>query len=64
MGTTRTSRGGGNLDSIAPLDPPAGADRPSSTSGNNENPTTVVTITWYAVLDAMDDANANNGDQP
>ncbi len=63
MGTTRTTRGG-NLDSIAPLEPPAGAVRPSSTSGNNENPTTVVTITWYAVLDAMDDANANNGDQP
>lgn len=50
------SGGSGSLDSIAPLvRPGAGVTGPS----------TMVTLTWYAVLDPMDSAeNSSNGDEP
>ena len=55
--TSRTptgSGGGSGLDSLAPIIRPA-EDEGAIT------PTTTVTLTWYAVLDPMDD-NAENGD--
>lgn len=56
--TTRTtSSGSGNLDSLAPISPPAPA-------GSGTPASSTVTITWYAVLDSTTNTNENNGDQP
>ncbi len=48
------SGGGAGLDGLAPIIRPVDDDEAMT-------PTTIVTLTWYAVLDPMDD-NAENGD--
>ncbi len=52
--TISGSGGGSGLDSLAPIVRPVEED-------TQAKPKTVVTLTWYAVLDPMDD-NAENGD--
>lgn len=49
--------GSGNLDSLAPITPPVPA-------GAAQAARSIVTITWYTVLDSMTNSNENNGDQP
>ncbi|HCT46729.1 MAG TPA: hypothetical protein DF699_16110, partial [Phycisphaerales bacterium] len=59
-----TGRTSTNIDSLAPIINPDDV-RDRSSSGSDEPASTTVTITWYAVIDPMDDTtNANNGDQP
>ncbi len=60
--TTTGSRGSTNINSIAPIKAPDAIDR--GTTSSDIKPTSVVTITWYAVLDNMSEPNENNGDQP
>lgn len=63
-GTARS--GSSSLDSLAPIENPADArdSGTSSRSGNDEAASSTVTITWYAVLDPMNDSTENNGDEP
>jgi type IV pilus assembly protein PilM len=69
--TVRNPTGGGSssLNSMAPIENPADARDTSSGmvrtgSGDDEGSTSTVTITWYAVLDSMNDSTENNGDEP
>lgn len=66
--TPGASRGGsGNLDTIAPLQDPASAQGTTRTGTGSQDapPTSTVTITWYAVLDPMnEESTENNGDEP
>lgn len=66
--TQRPSGGGGstNLESVAPITNPA--DQRDSRTGSSQSAqqaSTTVTITWYAVLDPMnEDSTQNSGDEP
>ena len=51
-----------NLESLAPIENPA--DNRDNNSNSNNAASTVVTITWYAVIDSMNDSTVNNGDEP
>ena len=55
--------GGGNLDSIAPLKDPA-KSRDANATTTTEPASTIVTITWYAVIDDMNADNSSFGEQP
>jgi type IV pilus assembly protein PilM len=61
--------GSSSLNSMAPIVNPANdRDNPSGSvragSGDEEGTTSTVTITWYAVLDPINDSTENNGDEP
>lgn len=65
---TNPGRTGGstNLEQLAPIENPATAQggRTGST-GQDQSSSSLVTITWYAVLDPMnEDSIENNGDEP
>ncbi len=51
-----------NLDSIAPIEKPA--DSRATNSNATDAAKSVVTITWYAVIDSMNESTQNNGDEP
>jgi type IV pilus assembly protein PilM len=57
--------GSTNIDSLAPIKNPA--DNRDTTGGSrtpDQNAMSTVTITWYAVLDSMNESTQNNGDEP
>ncbi len=66
--SNRNPGGGGgsaSLDSLAPIESPGSANDASRSGGIGDQPSSsLVTITWYAVLDPMGNATENNGDQP
>lgn len=67
-GITTTPRTGNssNIEQLAPIQDPATArDNRTGAVGTNQPTSSTVTITWYAVLDPMnEDSTENNGDEP
>lgn len=66
INTGRGTGASGNLDQLAPIvDPSTVRDDRSGATTTGQPTNSLVTITWYAVLDPMnEDATENNGDEP